>query len=249
MNSKLIALLFSVFVSINAAFAADAVKLVTLEYPPYQYSDSGKVSGMVVDIVNEAFKRIGMGTDIGVNAWPRSLGMVKDGNADAIFTAYKNDERVKFLDYSKTVLMPQEVVLFVSPDSEITFMGDLSQIKDARIGVVRGISYGSVFDKAKKQGLFSNLEESTNIDQNAKKFASGRFDIFISNKYSALALFKSLNMLDKVKMLEAPVQSVPSYIAFSKANNLAELRDKFDDVLTQMMSDGTYDQLVNKYTQ
>lgn len=235
--------------TMHSALAADSVKLVTLEYPPYQYSSQGQVSGIVADIVNEAFSRMGMSTDISVNAWPRSLGMVKDGNADAIFTAYKNAERVKFLDYSKTILMPQEVVLFVKPDSTIKFSGDLKDIKDARIGIVRGISYGTVFDGAKKSGLFSNLEESTNIDQNAKKFANDRFDIFIANKYSGLALFKKLNMLDQVKVLDTPVQSVPSYIAFSKARGLSGMRDKFDKVLSEMMEDGTYDKFVSKYAQ
>lgn len=246
---KRFALIFSAVFAINSAMAADSVKLVTLEYPPYQYSEQGQVSGIVADIVNEAFNRMGKSTDISVNAWPRSLGMVKDGNADAIFTAYKNAERVKFLDYSKTVLMPQEVALFVKPDSNIQFSGDLKDIKDARIGIVRGISYGSVFDAAKKSGTFSNIEESTNIDQNAKKFANGRFDIFISNKYSGLALFKKLGMLDQVKVLDTPVQSVPSYIAFSKARGLSGMRDQFDEVLQQMMSDGTYDKFVKKYAQ
>jgi polar amino acid transport system substrate-binding protein len=249
MKNRLTVFLSIILCSINIAHAAEPVKLVTLEYPPYQYMENGKVTGIVVDIVNEAFSRIGMTTDISSNAWPRSLSMVKEGNADAIFTAYKNDERVMFLDYSTTVLMPQEVVLFVHPDSAIQFSGDLSQIKNERIGIVRGISYGSVFDQAIKDGVFSKIEESTNIDQNAKKFANGRFDIFISNKYSALALFKQLGMLDKIKMLAVPVQTVPSYIAFSKARGLSDLRDKFDTVLSQMIADGSYDKIVSQYAQ
>jgi polar amino acid transport system substrate-binding protein len=56
-------------------------------------------------------------------------------------------------------------------------------------------------------------------------------------------------MLDKVKALDVPVQSVPSYIAFSTARGLSGLRDKFDIVLTEMIADGTYDKLVNKYSQ
>lgn len=249
MKLKLSLLLLAAIFLSNVVAASESVKLVTFEYPPYQYTEQGKVTGIVADIVNEAFKRMGMSTGINANAWPRSLGMVKDGKADAIFTAYKNDERVKFLDYSKTVLMPQEVVLFVRSDSDIAFSGNLTELKDARIGVVRGISYGSVFDGAAEEGMFSNLQQTTDINQNAKKFINGRFDVFISNKYSGLALFKEMNVLDKVKVLDVPVQSVPSYIAFSKAKGLSSLRDKFDTVLTDMISDGTYDKLVDKYAQ
>ncbi|OZG71891.1 amino acid ABC transporter substrate-binding protein [Hahella sp. CCB-MM4] len=228
---------------------AEVVKLVTLQYPPYQYQEEDQVKGMVVDIVNEAFKRLNMDTQIRLNAWPRSLSMVKEGQADAIFTAYKNPEREQFLDYSKTVLMPQEVVLFVSKDSTISFNGDLTSLADYRIGIVRDISYGSAFDEARKNGTFKKLSEATNLEQSVRKFQSGRIDILISNRYTALAMFKQLGLSGQFKSLDREVQSVPSYIAFSKANNLSGLRDKFDNVLQEMMSDGTYNNIVKAYSE
>ncbi|WP_020407187.1 substrate-binding periplasmic protein [Hahella ganghwensis] len=237
------------FLAWHSPVFADEVKLVTLQYPPYQFQEGSQIKGMVVDIVNEAFKRLKMDTQIRLNAWPRSLAMVKEGQADAIFTAYKNPEREQFLDYSKTVLMPQEVVLFVAKDSPIQFNGDLTSLAEYRIGIVRDISYGSAFDEARKNGTFKKLSEATNLEQSVKKFQSGRIDILISNKYTALAMFKQLGLGGQFKVLDQEVQSVPSYIAFSKANNLADLRDRFDGVLQEMMSDGTYDSIIKTYSE
>ncbi len=233
----------------NTYAHSEAVKLVTLQYPPYQYQEGNEVKGMVVDIVREAFKRLKMDTQIRLNAWPRSLAMVKDGHADAIFTAYKNPERETFLDYSATVLMPQEVVLFVSKDSDIEYDGNLKSLANYRIGIVRDISYGSTFDEERMKGTFKKISEATNLEQNVKKFQSGRVDILISNKYTALSMFKQLGLTGQFKELSQTVQSVPSYIAFSKANNLAGLRDRFDTVLQDMMSDGTYQTIVKAYAE
>lgn len=248
MKKALWLLVFSLLIS-SGLVRTEELKLVTLQYPPYQYEENGQVKGMVVDIVNEALTRLGMTATISVNAWPRSLSQVKEGKADAIFTAYKNPEREKFLDYSSTILMPQEIVLFVHKDSRIGFTGDLQELAPYKFGLVRKISYGDEFDQALKSGVINNFSEATNLEQNVKKFGAKRVDILISNKYTALSMFKTLGMSEKFKQIGGPVQSVPSYIAFSKARNRADLRDKFDLVLRKMMGDGTYDQIINEYSE
>ncbi|AZZ91840.1 transporter substrate-binding domain-containing protein [Hahella sp. KA22] len=227
---------------------AETVELVTLQYPPYQYQEEDEVQGLVVNIVNEAFRRVGMDTNIRLNAWPRSLEMVRSGQADAIFTAYKTPEREEFLHYSNVVLMPQEIVLFAKKDSNISFNGDLTALANVKIGVVRDISYGSTFDEARKNGMFKQISETTNLEQSVKKLESGRIDLLISNKYTALAMFKNLGFAGQFKELTPSIQSVPSYIAFSKKKDLAGLRDKFDGALKEMMSDGSYDKYLSAYS-
>ena len=241
-------LALSLLLSLSAAAAyADQFKLVSLQYPPYIYEESGEVTGFMYDVVSEVFKRMGHNSSTKIHAWPRSLEQVKTGTADAIYTAYKNDERVKFLDYSTTVLMPQEVVLFAPKGSDISFDGDFNKLKDLKIGIVRDISYGTIFDGVMKKGDIVKVDAATNLEQTVKKFEAGRVDLIISNKYTALSMFKKLGFQGKFEALPTPVQSVPSYIAFSKENNLAGVRDEFDRVLQGMIEDGTYDSMINKY--
>ena len=99
MKSLLITTLLVLFTA-NSFAAERAMSLTSLQYPPYIITeDDGTVTGMATEIVQAIFKEMGRDSTVSVNAWARSLQMVKDGDADAIFTAYKNDERVKFMDY------------------------------------------------------------------------------------------------------------------------------------------------------
>lgn len=234
-----------IFLSVSAQ--ADTVKLVTLEYPPYSTKSGDGADGIAVRIVKEAFKKIGKDVTIEVNAWKRSLNLVKTGQADAIFTAYKNDERVKFLDYSETVLMPQVLSVWAAKGSSVSFDGSMDSISDTKIGLVNGISYGKTVDEAIKAGSFSALDYAPESSNNVKKLIGGRVDAIIMNRYGAMHHLKNNDGLDKVGEVGPEISSVPSYIAFSKANNLAGLRDELDVVLQEMIASGEYQQIIDAY--
>src|SRR4051812_11458831 len=101
-------------VSLGALRAfADSYKLVTLDFPPLEFeNEKGEAMGAAVDIVRAVMTKLGHKTAVQVLPWTRSLNLTREGKADAIFTAYKNEEREAFLDYGHEVLMPQIVSLY-----------------------------------------------------------------------------------------------------------------------------------------
>lgn len=220
------------------------LSLVTLEFPPYEYAAGGEVKGAAVEIVKETFKRMGQPVTIKVLPWARAIKMIEDGDADAIFTAYKTPEREAFADYSKEVVMPQIVSLFVKKDSKISFDGDLAKLSTFKFGTVRSLSYGEKLDTALKTKVLGNNEEVAEGEPNFRKLLEGRVDIVPSNKYVAVDILNKLRRTDDVKELAPEVQNVPSYIAFSKKRNLAAVRDKFDETLKSMKTQGVYDKII-----
>jgi polar amino acid transport system substrate-binding protein len=222
-----------------------ALELVTLQYPPYEYLEAGEVKGVAVEIVRKVFERMKRPITITVYPWDQSLDMIKKGEADAIFTIFKTPERETFLDYSHEVFMTQVVSFFVTSDSNILFEGDLHKLSMYTFGVVRTVSYGSTFDDAVKSGVIRNIEISETGEENMKKLLQGRFDILVSNRYGALDIVKKMNKRNQVKELTPALQSVPSYIAFSKKRRLTSVRDEFDIILRNMKDDGTYDRIIS----
>ena len=222
-----------------------ALDVVTLQYPPYEYLENGEVKGIVVEIVKEVFKKMESPINITLYPWDRSLDMVNKGETDAIFTIFKNPQRDTFLDYSHEVLITQTVSLFVAKDSAIVFDGDLSTLCNCTFGIVRKVSYGSIFDGAVKNGVIRNIETSETGEENMKKLLHGRCDILVSNRYGALDIVKGMNKRNHVRELIPVLQSVPSYIAFSKKRRLTSLRDEFDSILRNMKDDGTYDRILS----
>lgn len=226
---------------------AEQVRLVTFEYPPYEYFDGKAADGLAVRIVREVFRKLERPVSIQVLPWKRALHLVRTGGADGIFTAYKTGERLQYLDYSKTVLMPQVVSVWTRRDADVGFDGTMESLADTDIGLVEGISYGPVVDAAIQAGLLRSLDYVPESANNVRQLLSGRIEAVIMNRYGAIHHLKQEGALEDVVELQPEVSSVPSYIAFSRKNDLAGLRDAFDGVLAGMIASGEYQDIIDAY--
>ncbi len=217
---------------------AEVYHFVTLEYPPLEYEDiGGRPEGVAVEMVTQIMTALGHRLYIQVLPWTRALKMVRYGQADAIFTIFKNPGREAFLDYAEEVLIPQLVAFYAPVASPVAFNGDLEALKHLRIGVVSTISYGLAFDRFRPQ---LTVERTATLDQNLAKLLLGRIDLVISNVYQAENVIDRLKLGEKIKRLHPVVERIPSYIAFSKIRKLTALRQDFDRQLIQMKKTGRY---------
>lgn len=247
MQSYLIKLLFGFTLIIITAFnsIADNYLFVTLEFAPLEFSDEkGNAQGIAVEIVKKIMKDLGHKLEIKVLPWPRALAMVKSGNADAIFTAYKNPEREQFLDYSREILIPQIVYFYALKGHKHKFTGNMEDVKNLKIGVTSTISYGRNFDNYKDN---LNIEQASTFDGNLKKLLTKRIDLLPSNIYVGDYTIKKQRLTNKIVKLPVAIEEIPSYIAFSKVNNLRNLRDQFDNKIRAIKKNKTFDKILKKY--
>ncbi len=227
---------------------ADNLKVATLAYPPFQYEENGETKGIAADIIKEIFERMNQSIEIKFYPFPRAIKNIKKGNSDVIFTFYYKKEREQFAEYSKESLVDQTISLFVNKDSPIVFDGHLSNLNQYKFGLVR-FSYGKIFDEAVKNKLITKTEYVSKMENNMKKFIKRRFDILPSDRWVALYYYSKIAPKGKIQLkeLNPPVQTFPAYIGFSKANNLAPLRDKVDIILKKMKKDGSYQKIIDAY--
>jgi polar amino acid transport system substrate-binding protein len=241
----IVSIVFLVVLAMYSQPEAANYVFVTLEFPPLEYTgEDGNPKGSAVDMVKRIMSSLGYEVQIKVYPWPKALGMVRAGDADAIFTAYKTPERVTFLDYSEEVFFPQIVGFYVKKGSPITFNGDLNTLRAKHIGVVSTISYGPKFDQMRTQLQVERVER---IEQNFQKLLSDRIDLLISNVHVADWELQKLQLSEEIVRLPHEVERVSSYIAFSKRQNLTTLRDQFDQELRKLKANGEYDKVIEKY--
>lgn len=227
--------------------APPKLEIVTLEFPPLESSGpNGQAVGAAVDIVSEVFANLNIPVTIKVFPWTRSLQLVKEGKADAIFTAYRIKEREAFLDYTEEVLIDQVVSLYVKTGSPLTYSGQLVDLQNKSIGVVSTISYGSKFDMSSLKYALK-IERVNEFEQNLKKLASGRVDYIISNRYTAALEIERLGFANQIVELQPPVEITPSYLAFSKKRNHVKLVSKFDAALKQLKNSGRYRSILKNH--
>lgn len=225
------------------------LQIVTTPYPPYQYEKNGEIVGFQADLVRAVYDRIGIPYEIQIQPWARAITAIERGNADALFGAYKTPEREEFADYTKEVLLLQQVKLFVKKGRDIEFTGDLEQLMSYSFGLVRKMSYGPRFDNALKNNLLTDLTYASDVDQNFIKLKSERFQILPSDLYVGYSQLNKHEMAEGFEPLETPIQAVPVFMIFSKQKSLTYIRDQVDQTIINMKKSGEYGRIISDYFQ
>ncbi|MCP3922122.1 MAG: amino acid ABC transporter substrate-binding protein [Desulfobacterales bacterium] len=252
---KVIVILSIIFVFISQS-NAKVLKLGVVDFPPYEYQTDNKIDGMVVEIVAHIFKKMNKPFSFMFLPWSRALLYLKNGEIDGLFDTIKKTEREKYADYSKVVLMYEYTSLFVLKESNIVYKKDLSKLGSYVFGLRQDFSYGAKFDHARKNKIIKKIVTSPFPKKLFIKLNYGQIDILVGDKYGIPHLFKEIKLennkfikikFKKIKRLSPDIQSVPTYMAFSKKKNLSDLRDKFDATLLAMKKDGTYSKIIVKW--
>lgn len=215
------------------------LRVVGFPYPPFMALDErGKPAGPMVELVSEAFRRMGQPASIELLPLARALLQVETGEAGAMFTVKKTPEHeAKYLFSSEPVLF-QDYVIFVSSDSTLAFRGDLNALAMASIGVVAGTSYGAIFDAAARQGTFKKLEISGSHEASFRKLLARRMEAVVCSRAVGVEILKQLQAVRRVKISGPPIETTQSYLMFNKAVATPQLVERFDLAVRAMRREG-----------
>lgn len=245
----LLAALLALFVQAECHAGAQEkpIVLASFDYPPFMEMANGKPSGIIVDVVTEAFRR--MGTPVEITLYPlgRNFMMVDTGEVDGMFTVKKTPERLAAYTFSKEVLMTQEYVIFVTRDSKQAFNGKLEELGSQSIGVVRDTSYGLIFDTAVHDGVLKRIDFALTHESNFRKLLLHHVDAVVSSKVVGLSILKRLNASEQVKIIGPALETTQSYVMFGKKVSPVVVQS-FDRSVASMQSDGTFNKIFEKYT-
>lgn len=215
------------------------LRVVGFPYPPFMVPDErGKPAGPMVELVSEAFRRMGQSASIELLPLARALLQVETGEAVAMFTVKKTPEREpKYLFSSEPVLF-QDYVIFVASDSTLAFRGDLNALSMASIGVVAGTSYGAIFDAAARHGSFKKLEITGSHEANFRKLLAGRMDAVVCSRAVGVEILRQLQATRCVKISGPPIETTQSHVMFNKAVATPQLVERFDLAVRAMRREG-----------
>ncbi|WP_339387596.1 substrate-binding periplasmic protein [Vibrio caribbeanicus] len=223
--------LFLFSVSINAK----ELKLCGVEWPPFTYSEAGKITGgLTYDILSEAFNRLNIKVEKDVIPWARCLAYVETGKYDAVIDNAALDPFIT----GRHPTAKYTLGVYVRENYEQTDFS-WSSLVGKSIGLVRGYDY---------------TETITNYDGWIREYAStdelalgklkvNRYDYVLLDTISADLLAKKVNI--KIRMLKPEVDSTNLYLAFNKHNE--DTLEAYDRVLGEMIQDGTMDSIYLKY--
>lgn len=217
----------------------------TNEFAPFGFEEAGVVKGIEVEILQEIGKRLNINISVKMLPWKRMLSGMQEGKLDCIFAAFKTEERQGYMDYCNVPIHVSSLVFYVHQDNPIPF-NKLEDLKGHSVGLVRGFKTSPGFDEAVKKKWFT-IKEANDFEQIFRILNTKRFDTVLVNRHVGDYVLKKLG-LPNIVALPTPLTTTSAYITFSKKKNLAFLIPKFDPVLFEILADGTYRKIFEKYT-
>jgi polar amino acid transport system substrate-binding protein len=220
-------------------------------WEPYQSVDqTGKVTGLDIDLVTAIFESAGCSVDFQKRPWKRTLLEVKMGRLDIAPGASFSKEREEFA-YFSDAYRNEVMSFFVLKENLSKYnFSTLEEIigTDLSIGVVRGYHYGEQFETVRKDKRNKvNIQESGADETNLKKLLKGRVDMAVIDTYTGFFLLKQLGIDKKIVKHSVLVNSNEIHVMVSKISPTKGVVKKFNAGLAAIKASGQYQKIVDRY--
>ena len=229
----------------TAAASADAIHVVTgNDYPPFADKNLPG-GGMITEIVDLAFKKVGYQAHIVYRPWKRGYEETKKGVFAATFPHIKTEERLKDFHYSQPINTVYTRV-FVVKDSPIRELQDLT---GRRICVPLGYGVSERVGERLKKELFNAEAPPVDLAGCLKMMLSGRKDFFIINEINGWTTIReTFNTTDHFRTLDVIFKEETHHLIVSKTTaNGERILKAFDRGLDQLREDGTLQTIITRH--
>lgn len=218
--------------------------IMTEEWAPYNYTVNGTLTGFSVEIAEEILKRLDYDTPIKQFPGARAISTLNNRPNTIFFSLFRTQDR-EFKYKWVGPISSGSIYFYKLRDSDITInsMEDLKSVNK-----ISCRHAGLIHDLLIENG-FKNLDTgATNSIGVYIQLLKGRCDLAISDtdlgmRYYLKSIGKDVDLLEKVPF---PMFESDLYIAFSRDISDEETK-KWQDTLDEMKSDGTYQQIFDKY--
>ena len=218
--------------------AQHSFKVVAAEFPPLTTNAGGQPGGVVLEIVREAARRMGIALEFSFLPWQRAQLETQTRNDVLIIPFTRTPSREAQYQWVAPVLEFHTVL--------VTLAKPPSSIEEARslvVGYVRGTSFK---DEAEQAGL-PYIEETDDDVTNARKLKLGRIGAWITTDLMAHGVYRQAGF-DPAELKYGPSLGPVkiSYLAASREFP-KEVAKKLANGIDQMRADGSYQAIVKRY--
>jgi len=207
-------------------------------YKPFNYKENGKLAGFDVEIGEALAKKMGMKPVAVTNPWETLIQGLQAKKFDAILASMTvTDERKKSVNFTDRYYRSGAQIFVAKDNQSIQSVADL---KGKKIGVVKASTY--------KELALQNTDKKNVIEYDSDITAlmdlpTGRLDAVITDQMVGLPIIKDGSI--KIKDVGEPLSHDDQAIAVRKEDK--QLLDKLNKALAEIIKDGTYEKISNKW--
>ena len=217
------------------------------EFPPYGYKDdNGEYVGFDLDLAQEVCDRNGWTLKKQPIEWNSKDMELNSGSISCIWNGFTMNGREDDYTWTKPYVDNSQVVV-VRKDSGITPLNDLSGKVAAVQGDSSALAARTGEDASEENkalcATFKDLQQVGDYNSAFMNLESGAVNAICMD--IGVANYEIESRGDKFMMLEDRLSSEEYGIGFKKGNT--ELRDKVQATLLDMLADGTFDEIAEKW--
>lgn len=211
-------------------------------YPPYVYMDNnGDITGLDVEIAEEAFRRMGYRAEFTTIDWEKKTELVDSGEIDCIWDCFSMEGRENDYQWAGPYLVSRQVVA-VDAQSGIETMSDLAgkTIAVQATGKPEAIFLRGGADVPAFRNIISLADRGVQYAM----LDCGYTDAIAAHEEAIRQYMKDYGA--NFRILDEPLLVTGIGVAFSK-NDTRGLAAQLNEVFEQMREDGSMEKLVGKY--
>lgn len=207
-----------------------------------QHTDNN--SGMAIELIQDMSQTMNFTYEVHYYPWSRAVDVIRQGKADVLVGVYYSDSRAEIMDYTQVALYQDEIRLYTNYGSEFDWQGDINQLLNKRIALIRGGSYGRALDHFKE-----NMEvmEVTSVEQQFRLLRKGRIDVTANNVRNTSPILEKLKLQYNFTSHKPALALLPGYFAFSKKSKYVGWRQRFDNYLLKVNETGELKALQQRF--
>jgi len=232
------------------AAAEPSVRVLTEEYPPYNFTADGKLTGLSTEVVQAVIKEVQKESLVKASftsmPWARAYEIAQLEENVAIYSMNRAKHREQLFKWVG-VVAPSDYYLYALKKRRLQ-LRKLDDAQNLQIGTVNQ-AIGEQYLVQRGFTLGRNLQSSAKYEQGYDKLKLGRIDLWIINELGAAQIARQAgddaeDLLEKVLFL--PEVSAGNYLAFSLSTPDA-LVDRFRKALETIKKNGTYEAIQKKW--
>ena len=229
------------------ASIATPLQLVTDQWIPYENLSDAEAPGFSTEVLKQVFAATGQEASFEEFPWARAAGLVFRGERDAIYTAFRNDERERFCRFPNEPLARDKWVFFVrAADAGKLRFSSFDDLIGHDIAVLRGAAISPEFWDFVHQ--HRNFVETASDEADFRMLEAGRVDYVVASLANGIRMIGSLGLDDKVQPLSSrSLKEDDMYVIFSKERVSPAFIDKFSDALHQFKQTAAFRAIYRKY--
>jgi polar amino acid transport system substrate-binding protein len=229
------------------ASGAAPLQLVTDQWIPYENLSDAEAPGFSTEVLKHVFAAMSQEASFEELPWARAAELVFRGERDAIFTAFRNDERARFCHFPDEPLARDKWVFFVrTGDAGRLKFSSFDDLVGHDIAVLRGASISPEFWNFVRQ--HRNFTETASDEANFRMLEAGRVDYVVASFANGMRLIGSLGLDGKVQPLSSrSLKEDDMYIIFSKERVSPAFVDAFSNALRQFKQTEAFRAVYGKY--